>query len=66
MNQVISVRLSEAEIERLARMKMQTGWTSSQIIRQLLGNAVIQPAVIRTEVERTATTATPEEASCYK
>ena len=50
MDNVISVRLSEEQMKVLEKLAESTGWTYSQIVRQLLESASVRPAVIRTEV----------------
>ncbi len=50
MDNVISVRLNEEQMQVLEKLCESTGWTASQVIRQLLESASVRPAVIRTEV----------------
>jgi len=48
--ELIAFRLSDEELERLDEMVEQTGMTRSQVIRHLLDNATVKPAIIRTEI----------------
>ena len=51
MDNVVSVRLSDAQERRLAQLSKLTGWTQSQVLRHLLDSAVVRPAkVVETEV----------------
>ncbi len=50
MDNVVSVRLDDAQIKLLERLCESTGWNASQVIRYLLENANIRPASIFVEV----------------
>ena len=50
MDNVVSVRLDDAQIKLLDRLCESTGWNVSQVIRYLLENANIRPASIFVEV----------------
>ena len=50
MDNVVSVRLDDAQIKLLDRLCESTGWNVSQVIRYLLENANIRPASVFVEV----------------
>lgn len=46
---VIGVRLSDTQMQMLRSVCEATGLSAAELFRQLLENATIRPAVIRTE-----------------
>lgn len=58
MDNVISVRLTDDQMALLNEFCKATGWTYSQVIRQLLDSANIRPATIRTDFPVVANTVT--------
>ena len=50
MDNVVSVRLDEKQMEMLQKLCESTGWTYSQVFRHMLDNASIRPATIRVDL----------------
>ena len=50
MENILHVRVNDEMLERLDQICAQTGLTRSQVLRHLLDNATIKPAIIRTEI----------------
>lgn len=44
---IIQLRVNDEQVERLAAICRETGLTRSQVIRYLIDNATIKPAIIR-------------------
>ena len=49
--QLIAVQLRGEQIRRLAELVGSTGWNKSEVIRQLIDNATVRAAQVRTEIE---------------
>ena len=49
VDQPIHVRLTDDQLARLDEMSVSTGLSRSQVIRHLIDQASIRPAIIRTE-----------------
>ena len=49
IDQPIHVRLTDEQLARLDEMSISTGLSRSQVIRHLIDQASIRPAIIRTE-----------------
>lgn len=53
---IVQVRFSDEQIERLDQISSETQLTRSEVIRRLVDNATVKPAIVRTEI---ATEITP-------
>mgnify|MGYP002685675511 CR=1 FL=1 len=51
---IIQLRVNDEQLERMNEICRDTGLTRSQVVRYLIDNASIRPAIIRTEAIPTA------------
>jgi hypothetical protein len=52
MDNVVSVRLDEHRMKLLENLCKATGWNASQLIRHLLDNANVRPAVVSADIPK--------------
>jgi predicted DNA-binding protein len=49
---LIAIRLEPKHIQRLAEMGRKTGWTQSEVIRQLIEQAQVSPAEVTASIKK--------------
>lgn len=51
LEEVTRIRFTREQLAWLNRIASESGMTRSQVVRYLVDNATVRPAVIRTEIE---------------
>lgn len=51
LNEVTRIRFTSEQLAWLNRIAAESGMTRSQVVRYLVDNATVRPAVVKTEIE---------------